>query len=150
MKILGLDPGKRNAFWVLAAPCGVCMDVLDTGQLDSAPDVKVEQRLVCLDAGVRSLLDQLEVDVVYVERFIARPGMLRGNAAETVNLLIGILWSECRRRHIRMHCIMPSVHKMWIKRRYGGKTAQELFTKLNEHQADALALATYGWSRRGQ
>jgi Holliday junction resolvasome RuvABC endonuclease subunit len=146
VRILGLDPGKRNAFWVLAMPVGGrFLDVIDTGQIDTVPDMQVHDKLICIRRELRTLLDSIAVDMIYAERFVARPGMLRGNAAETVNLMLGILWAECCQRHIRLRLIMPSVHKGWIKKNYHGRTAQQVFKALNEHQADALALATYGW-----
>lgn len=145
MKVLGIDPGKRETFYAVVERNPFFRRpshrITSTGHVELNPDTEINDRLPTIHAAVNKLIRTVAPDLVVAERFVVRPGRGMGNVSEIINQLLGILYSLCARKKIRLVLVMPSVHKTW-REREGYR-----WLNLNPHETDAASLACYGYRR---
>lgn len=143
MKIIALDPGKKNfAFSVMED-----RKVVECGYLKPLKSLKwddFEEEA----AGFRSrwfdMLLKFEPDCVLAERFMARPGGNGGAVGEYINVMLGIISTVNASKGIPTHLVTSSQWKNYLNARYGKvATMKEHFPHLSVHEADALGIAVY-------
>jgi Holliday junction resolvasome RuvABC endonuclease subunit len=152
MKVLGIDPGKRETWYALLQPKPfrgrvdeylIDWLVKQSGHLELDPDTPVGDRLPVVRVRLQDLLGTLKPSLVVAERYIIRPGMGRGNVSEIVNLVLGILWEMCTHQSIPIQLVTPSAHKGWWGRTYF-RDPYLRWSDLTAHEADACSVAIYG------
>lgn len=153
MRVLGIDPGKRQSWYALLHEQSVrcrggerrSWDLVDTGHLDLDPDTALNDRLDGMAERIHELVTRIHPDLLVAERFISRPGRGMGNSAEIINLALGMIYLECRALGIPTYFVMPSVHKQWFAKNFIRRPEQ--WWPINGHQGDACAMAIYGRDR---
>lgn len=145
-RVIGWDPGRRNCALAVYGPAGV----EDTDVIEgTADDI---QNLSNFADNVERQLEWYGPDACAVERYQLRAGTGFVGNMEAVNLMIGVLFEQCRQRGIPCALVTPSTHKVWAGREKGarkrkGKLAMDTcpeFERLaTEHEADAANVARY-------
>jgi Holliday junction resolvasome RuvABC endonuclease subunit len=145
VKVLGIDPGKRETFYATVERNPFFRRpshrVTSTGHIELNPDTEINDRLPLIYTVTNNLIKTLSPDLVVAERFVVRPGRGMGNVSEIINQFLGVLYGLCARKNIRLVLVMPSVHKTW-RDREGYR-----WPDLNPHETDAASLACYGYRR---
>ena len=153
MKILGIDPGKRET-WYACLQAGHTLargqqvpvwDLVESAHLDLDPDRPLNERI---DPTLRMLTKFLRAqkpDLVIAERYIERPGQGRGNNSETINLMLGLLYATCSQQGVSCRLVIPSAWKQWWDRTFA-RSWYDHWPQLNAHQADACSIGIYGYS----
>lgn len=142
-RVLALDPGKRNSYWAIV---GYHKEkakwvIGQTGYLDIAADLGVNERLTVVRRNLLQVLARTSPSHFVIERFIVRRSG-KGNVSEHVNMLCGLAYALCSLMQVEPHYLIASQHKQFLKKHFG-KTAREVWPFLNEHEADAASLAFY-------
>jgi len=145
---IGWDPGRINCAYA----------VYDGDKLKETDVIEgtVDDVLNLQEFGVRvaRVLDWFEPNLCGVERYQLR-GRGKGfiGNMEQVNLMIGVIFEQCRQRGIPCRLVTPSAHKTWAKKFNGaikGKkkkidihTCPEFKHLDTDHEADAANIAKY-------
>jgi Holliday junction resolvasome RuvABC endonuclease subunit len=153
VNVLGIDPGKRNCWWVaftLGGKMGRELRLLKSDQLDMYPDESIDLQLLGVESGLRFVLNTVKPKWVFAERYIPRRGGTRGNVSEKVNQLLGMLWAFRNNgpRTFQVQYFTAAQHKQWRgedKRWYSWWKENKSF---NVHQSDACSIAYYGWHKK--
>jgi hypothetical protein len=140
---LGIDPGKRQTHWVLAGRSANKWVVARSGFLNINPDDRIQQRLQPVRRKLLDLLGRYPSKAVVIERYIVRRAG-SGNPSEPINILIGIVFDACC--YLGKTLFLPTAgeHKRWLTKVYG-RTPQERWPELNEHEADAASLSLWAY-----
>ena len=147
-RVIGWDPGKHNCALAIYGPDGL----EDTDVIEGTGDGDLN---VALDRFAQHVAKQLEwyrPERCGIERYQLRRGTGFVGNMERVNLMIGIILSECRFRQIPFFLVTPSVHKTWagkfhsatkVKKKLSMHTCPEFQHLTTEHEADAANVARY-------
>lgn len=153
MRVLGIDPGKRQTWYSslemrYVRSCGQLLpwwDLLESDHLDIDPDRPLNDRIGPTQEMLTSFVASQRPEVVIAERYIVRPGQGRGNNAEAINIVLGLLYATCSHLSIPCWLIIPSVWKQWWDRTFC-RDWYDHWPRLNAHQADACSIGIYGYT----
>jgi Holliday junction resolvasome RuvABC endonuclease subunit len=154
MRVLGIDPGKRQTWYSSLEMGQVCSrgqlvpvwNLIESDHLDLDPDRPLNDRLAATRGMISTFIYDQRPEVVIAERYIVRPGQGRGNNAEAINIMLGLLYSACSHFDVPCWFILPSVWKQWWDRTFC-RDWYAHWPKLNAHQADACSIGIYGYTR---
>lgn len=175
---LTIDPGKEFCAW-----CAIRgRKILDFGMfvptISNITELQVNSQVVGFKRSLRNLLQAFpKVKEIVIERFQPRPGMGGGANAEYINIMIGVVLSECARLHLRSTPVQASTWKNHMSLRYdpvipnnpkGKKKAREKREKrthaerlgykvsktaktcpIKDHEFDAIGIAQWVVEKRG-
>lgn len=152
MRVLGIDPGKRQTWYSTMELRYVSAggqlvpwwDFIESDHLDIDPDRPLNDRLKPTEDLLTSFVAAQRPEIVIAERYIVRPGQGRGNNAEAINIVLGLLYATCSRVNLPCRLILPSVWKQWWGRTFC-RTWYDHWPQLNAHQADACSIGIYGY-----
>jgi hypothetical protein len=149
---MGCDPGTQNFAWCIDGPDG-----LEDHDVEEGIRKDVTALGVFAERTWR-VLRRFQPDAVVIERYHPRAKGAPGGSfvphTEKVNLMIGVVWTQCMMLQIPCHLTTASVHKVWAARnmgatKKGGKLSMGTVAEYGdylptEHECDAANLARYG------
>jgi hypothetical protein len=172
MRIIGLDPGKKNFAYAVLDPTGlVTTGILPTvTTIDAALGPQVARFLAAYRGAAEG------ADIVAFERMQHRPGLGGGGVVEYINLMIGLVCGEAQGAGAALYPVAAQTWKTHWRKLYGlprGRFAMA-DTKLSIrqpkgaarktktekvagvlgaagvsiHEADAIGIAAYCWERQ--
>lgn len=138
MITLGIDPGTKNAAYSVLNNA----EVIDLGFIqhpitDLTKNVKNQSKL--FKAEVQSIIRRNKVELIVVERFMAR-NKVQGATGEKVSIMIGVLLTLKPHQLI----ITPAQWKNALNKKQSLEEVYEYTTKLTHHEIDATFIAYYG------
>lgn len=164
MRVIGFDPGKKSKAKNSSSPHTFAYaindgagNLLDSDYIETTLDSVCSTELNDYKIEMRCLLDWMNLqddDIFVIERFIPRPGMGRGAAAEYINLMVGMLVCiliDMRVPEKNIILVMPSVWKTRFKKAHDGLLPPDVFKTIyiKSHQADAFGMTEYYLLRKG-
>lgn len=153
MRVLGIDPGKRQTWysvlqieWLTVRGQRVpTWDLIESDHLDLDPDTPLNDRIGPTRDMLSGFVYEKRPQLVIAERYIGRPGQGRGNNSETINVMLGLLYDTCSQLDVDCWLIIPSSWKTWWDRTFA-RSWYDHWPQLNAHQADACSIGIYGHS----
>lgn len=147
MRIWSIDPGTKNFAWCLIKPPD---KILKMGSMiKTIQDMQkgmIQFSLTLFVDEASKLIKSLkleEKDLILVERWMPRRGA-RGNVAESVNLMVGSLFTLC---DCNFELVAASTWKNYFNRHYKTKDQQIIDliknSHISEHHADAIGIAAH-------
>ena len=153
-RVMGCDPGTQNFAWCIDGSEGLEDHDVEEG---IRKDVKA---LGVFADRIWRVLKRFEPEAVVIERYHPRGapdnayvGNFVGHT-ERVNLMIGVVWTQCLMLGIPCHITTASTHKVWAAKemgatKKGGKLSMGTVAEYRdylptEHECDAANLARYG------
>ena len=144
MRIIGLDPGKKN----FAAAVMEDRKVVETRYLrpiksllwdDFTSEVKLFRDCYF------DYITEMNPDCVLAERYMARPGIQAGAIGEYVNIMLGIIGIVNASKGIPTHLLTSAQWKNALNSRYGkhSKGMKHFLPHLSAHEADAVGICVY-------
>lgn len=165
MKILAFDPGVSNFAYCLlhykVKRNKEQVKVRRIGQLKytinsvKAKDLKTTSNQFRKNFNwlIKSCKMDPERDLIFLERYMTRPGMRVGLNAELTNIMIGAVLELCHKKGIRVVLEPSSTWKNYYKRVYGNNNISKVFPvkrakkgekqHLTIHVREAIAMACY-------
>jgi len=151
MRVLGIDPGKRQTWYSSLEVRYVSArgqlvptwKLIESDHLDLDPDRPLNERIAPTRDMLSTLIYKQRPEIVIAERYIVRPGQGRGNNSETINLMLGLLYDTCSQLDVNCLLIIPSAWKGWWDRTFC-RSWYDHWPQLNVHQADACSIGIYG------
>lgn len=151
---MGCDPGTQNFAWCIDGPAGLEDHDVEEG---------IRKDVAALGAFAERIwrvLKRFEPEAVVIERYHPRGGEGGRGAGsfvhhtERVNLMIGVVWTQCTMLGIPCKLTTASAHKVWAAKymgatKKGGKISTKTVPEYSdhvatEHECDAANMARYG------
>lgn len=114
MKFLALDPGKSDFAWCAVDGVKLVGLGMFSKPIDDIRDKYVNLKVLAFRKALRRLIKDTfddKLELIVLERFQQRPGMGGGANAEFINIMIGVILSECSRLGLKSLPVQASTWK---------------------------------------
>ena len=139
-RVMGFDPGTQNFAWCIDGPDGLEDHDVEEG---IRKDVKA---LGAFAERIWRVLKRFEPEAVVIERYHPRGGVAGASAGsfvhhtERVNLMIGVVWTQCVMLGILCTLTTASAHKVWAAKNVGATKKGEVCVWASEFEVHAKSL----------